>query len=192
MARTARRARRRGRGDRRRRAARPLALPATCATPASAAAPWPRRPPRARRPAGPGEQRRRRRLRAARRDDRRGLGRILATNLTAVFRLTRAALPHLTQAGGHVFMVSSLAGSEPIAGMARVLREQGGPRPPRRLPDARGPRSTGVKVTTIAPGSVDTELRRLPRAQRHVVDAARPTTSPAPSSTCCGRATAPT
>ncbi len=44
--------------------------------------------------------------------------RILATNLTAVFRLTRAALPHLAQGGGHVFMISSLAGRNPIAGMA--------------------------------------------------------------------------
>ena len=40
--------------------------------------------------------------------------RILATNLSSVFRLTRAALPHLTKGGGHVFMVSSLAGS-PLA-----------------------------------------------------------------------------
>ena len=44
--------------------------------------------------------------------------RILDTNLTAVFRLTRAALPQLTQGGGYVFMISSLAGSNPIAGMA--------------------------------------------------------------------------
>ena len=36
---------------------------------------------------------------------------IVDTNLTAVFRLTRAALPHLVRGGGHVFMVSSLAGS---------------------------------------------------------------------------------
>src|SRR5262245_32821286 len=44
--------------------------------------------------------------------------RIFSTNLTAVFRLTRAALPHLAKQGGHVFMVSSLAGQNPIAGMA--------------------------------------------------------------------------
>ncbi len=44
--------------------------------------------------------------------------RILDTNLTAVFRLTRAALPDLTQGGGHVFMISSLAAVNPIAGMA--------------------------------------------------------------------------
>ena len=35
---------------------------------------------------------------------------VIGTNLTAVFRLTRAALPHLASRGGHVFMISSLAG----------------------------------------------------------------------------------
>jgi 3-oxoacyl-[acyl-carrier protein] reductase len=81
--------------------------------------------------------------------------RILATNLSSVFRLTREALPHLTSGGGHVFMISSLAGSNAIAGMAAYcatkaaldhwshclmleVREQ------------------GVKVTVLAPGSVDT------------------------------------
>jgi 3-oxoacyl-[acyl-carrier protein] reductase len=44
--------------------------------------------------------------------------RVMATNVTAVFRLTRAALPHLAHRGGHVFMISSLAGVNPIAGMA--------------------------------------------------------------------------
>ena len=37
---------------------------------------------------------------------------ILGTNLTAVFRLTRAALPQLSDGGGHIFMISSLAGSD--------------------------------------------------------------------------------
>jgi NAD(P)-dependent dehydrogenase (short-subunit alcohol dehydrogenase family) len=38
---------------------------------------------------------------------------MLATNLTAVFRLTRDALPQLTDGGGHVVMISSLAGQNP-------------------------------------------------------------------------------
>src|SRR5262245_50383227 len=42
----------------------------------------------------------------------------IGTNLSAAFRLTRAALPHLTAGGGHVFMISSLAGVNPIAGMS--------------------------------------------------------------------------
>src|SRR6185503_18383428 len=51
---------------------------------------------------------------------------ILDTNLTAVFRLTRAALPQLTQGGGHVFMISSLAGVNPIAGMSAYCASKAG------------------------------------------------------------------
>jgi 3-oxoacyl-[acyl-carrier protein] reductase len=85
---------------------------------------------------------------------------VLGTNLTAVFRMTRAALPHLTNRGGHVFMVSSLAGSNPAAGMAAygaskaaldylahsLMLEV---------------RAQNVKVSTIAPGSVDTSFSAL-------------------------------
>lgn len=83
--------------------------------------------------------------------------RTFATNLTAVFRLTRAALPQLTRGGGHVFMISSLAAQNPAAGMAAygaskaaldyfahcLMLEV---------------RQQGVKVTTIAPGSVATSF----------------------------------
>jgi 3-oxoacyl-[acyl-carrier protein] reductase len=80
---------------------------------------------------------------------------ILGTNLTAVFRLTRAALPHLGRAGGHVFMISSLAGSNPIAGMAAYCASKAA------LDHFAHclmleVRHQAVKVTTIAPGSVDT------------------------------------
>jgi 3-oxoacyl-[acyl-carrier protein] reductase len=83
---------------------------------------------------------------------------ILATNLTAVFRLTRAALPHLVQRGGHVFMISSLAGRNPIAGMAAYCASKAA------LDHLSAclmleVRHQGVKVTTIAPGSVDTGFR---------------------------------
>jgi NAD(P)-dependent dehydrogenase (short-subunit alcohol dehydrogenase family) len=85
--------------------------------------------------------------------------RILATNLTAVFRLTRAALPHLARQGGHVFMVSSLAGQNPIAGMAAYCASKAA------LDHFSAclmleVRQQGVKVTTLAPGSVDTEFVR--------------------------------
>ena len=85
---------------------------------------------------------------------------VLGTNLTAVFRMTRAALPHLTNRGGHVLMISSLVGSNPAAGMAAygaskaaldyfahcLMLEV---------------RARNVKVTTIAPGSVDTSFSGL-------------------------------
>jgi short-subunit dehydrogenase len=84
--------------------------------------------------------------------------RILATNLTAVFRLTRAALPHLAQGGGHVFMISSLAGRNPIAGMAAYCASKAA------LDQLAAclmqeVRHQGVKVTVIAPGSVSTGFR---------------------------------
>ncbi len=80
---------------------------------------------------------------------------VLGTNLTAVFRLTRAALPHLSHHGGHVVMISSLAGSNPIAGMAAYCASKAA------LDHFAAclmleVRQKGVKVTTIAPGSVDT------------------------------------
>jgi 3-oxoacyl-[acyl-carrier protein] reductase len=82
---------------------------------------------------------------------------ILDTNLTAVFRLTRAALPQLTQGGGHIFMISSLAGVNPIAGMSAYCASKAG------LDHFTAclmleVRQQGVKVTTIAPGSVDTDF----------------------------------
>ena len=88
--------------------------------------------------------------------------RLIATNLTAVFRVTRAALPHLARSGGHVFMISSLAGSNAIAGMAAYCASKAA------LDQLAAclmleVRQKGVKVTTIAPGSVDTGFGGGPR-----------------------------
>jgi NAD(P)-dependent dehydrogenase (short-subunit alcohol dehydrogenase family) len=88
---------------------------------------------------------------------------VLGTNLTAVFRLTRAALPHLSHHGGHVVMISSLAGSNPIAGMAAYCASKA-------ALDHFATclmlevRQKGVKVTTIAPGSVDTTFGAGPQS----------------------------
>jgi NAD(P)-dependent dehydrogenase (short-subunit alcohol dehydrogenase family) len=87
---------------------------------------------------------------------------VLGTNLTAVFRLTRAALPHLSHHGGHVLMISSLAGTNPIAGMAAYCASKAA------LDHFAAclmleVRQKGVKVTTIAPGSVDTAFAGGPR-----------------------------
>src|SRR5262245_21505807 len=83
--------------------------------------------------------------------------RVLATNLTAVFRLTRAALPHLTAGGGHVFMVSSLAGSNAIAGMGAYCASKAALDHLTRCLMLEV-RQQGVKVTTLAPGSVNTSF----------------------------------
>jgi 3-oxoacyl-[acyl-carrier protein] reductase len=81
----------------------------------------------------------------------------IGTNVTGAFRLTRAALPHLTAGGGHVFMISSLAGVNPIAGMSAYCASKAA------LDQLAAclmleVRHQGVKVTTIAPGSVDTSF----------------------------------
>jgi NAD(P)-dependent dehydrogenase (short-subunit alcohol dehydrogenase family) len=88
---------------------------------------------------------------------------VIGTNLTAVFRLTRAALPELMKQGGHVFMISSLAGKNPIAGMAAYCASKAA------LDQLAAclmleVRQKGVKVTTIAPGSVDTSFGAMPRS----------------------------
>ena len=84
---------------------------------------------------------------------------VLETNVGAAFRLTRAALPHLAKKGGHVFMISSLAGKNAIAGMAAYCASKA-------ALDHFAEclmlevRYDGIKVTTIAPGSVDTSFGR--------------------------------
>jgi len=88
---------------------------------------------------------------------------VIGTNLTAVFRMTRAALPHLARRGGHVFMISSLAGVNPIPGMAAYCASKAA------LDHFAAclmleVRQRGIKVTTIAPGSVDTAFEGAPRA----------------------------
>lgn len=90
--------------------------------------------------------------------------RILETNLGAAFRITRAALPHLTRGGGHVFMISSLAGQNAIANMSAYCASKAA------LDHLAAclmleVRHHGVKVTTIAPGSVDTGFAGRPRGE---------------------------
>jgi NAD(P)-dependent dehydrogenase (short-subunit alcohol dehydrogenase family) len=85
---------------------------------------------------------------------------VVGTNLTAVFRMTRAALPHLTNRGGHILMVSSLAGSNPSAGLASYGATKAALDYFAHclMLEVRG---QNVKVTTIAPGSVDTSFSGL-------------------------------
>jgi 3-oxoacyl-[acyl-carrier protein] reductase len=83
--------------------------------------------------------------------------RVLGTNVTAVFRLTRNALPHLTRGGGHVFMISSLAGSNAIEGMSAYCASKAALDHLSRCLMLEV-RQQDVKVTTIAPGSVETSF----------------------------------
>ena len=88
---------------------------------------------------------------------------VIGTNLTAVFRLTRAAIPHLARPGGQIVMISSLAGQNPIAGMATYCASKAA------LDHFTTclmleVRPKGIRVTTIAPGSVDTSFGAMPRS----------------------------
>jgi 3-oxoacyl-[acyl-carrier protein] reductase len=88
---------------------------------------------------------------------------VIGTNLTAVFRLTRAAIPHLAGRGGQIVMISSLAGQNPIAGMATYCASKAA------LDHFAAclmleVRPKGIRVTTIAPGSVDTSFAAMPRS----------------------------
>ena len=88
---------------------------------------------------------------------------VIGTNLTAVFRLTRAAIPHLARRGGQIVMISSLAGQNPIAGMATYCASKAA------LDHFTAclmleVRPKGIRVTTIAPGSVDTSFGAMPRS----------------------------
>jgi 3-oxoacyl-[acyl-carrier protein] reductase len=91
--------------------------------------------------------------------------RLLGTNLSAVFRLTRHALPHLARSGGHVFMVSSLAGSNAIEGMSAYCASKAALDHLARCLMLEV-RHQGVKVTTLAPGSVDTSFGPADRGPR--------------------------
>jgi 3-oxoacyl-[acyl-carrier protein] reductase len=91
--------------------------------------------------------------------------RIIGTNLSAVFRITRAALPHLTAGGGHVFMISSLAGSNPIPGMSAYCASKAA------LDHLAAclmleVRQKAVKVSVLAPGSVNTTFGDSGKARR--------------------------
>jgi NAD(P)-dependent dehydrogenase (short-subunit alcohol dehydrogenase family) len=88
---------------------------------------------------------------------------VLGTNLTAVFRLTRAALPHLTKGGGQIFMISSLAGQNAIGGLSAYCASKAAldHLAACLMLEVRG---AGVKVTVLAPGSVDTGFAGMPRA----------------------------
>ena len=82
---------------------------------------------------------------------------VFATNLAGVFYCTRAAIPHLRKRSGWVVNISSLAGINPFAGGAAYCASKAGL-------DAfsealmQEVRHDGIRVVTVAPGSVATEF----------------------------------
>ena len=83
---------------------------------------------------------------------------ILATNLTAVFRVTRVASPHLSR-GGRVINLSSVLGRFGVAGYAAYCSSKHGVIGlTRALAHELAPRD--ITVNAICPGWVETEMAR--------------------------------
>ena len=95
---------------------------------------------------------------------------ILGTNLTAVFRLTRAALPTAHERRGARLHDLVPGRQQRHRQPGRLLREQGGPRPSGPLPDARGPAS-GREGDDHRPGLGQHDLRRDASRGRGGLDA---------------------
>jgi NAD(P)-dependent dehydrogenase (short-subunit alcohol dehydrogenase family) len=96
---------------------------------------------------------------------------IVATNLTAVFRLTRAASPHLSR-GGRVINISSVLGRFGVPGYAAYCGSKHGViGVTRALALELAPRH--ITVNAICPGWVETEMARQGFSRFGSVEAGR-------------------
>jgi len=85
---------------------------------------------------------------------------MMETNVNGVFYATRAVLPHLkAQGSGHIINISSISGRLPLAGGSGYAASKHAVTgfSDSLLLEAR---KYGIKVTTVFPGSVDTESHR--------------------------------
>ena len=85
---------------------------------------------------------------------------VLATNLTATFTLTQAAMrPMLKQRGGRIIIVSSVVGQMGNAGQTNYAASKAGLIGFAKAL-AREVGSRGITVNVIAPGAIDTDMTR--------------------------------
>jgi len=95
---------------------------------------------------------------------------ILATNLTSVFRLSRAVLRAMMKArGGRIISIASVVGSMGNAGQTNYSAAKAGIMGFTRSL-AREVGSRNITVNCVAPGFIDTDMTRaLPEAQRQAL-----------------------
>lgn len=82
---------------------------------------------------------------------------ILEVNLVAAAELTRLLLPALRTASGHVVFINSGAGQRANPGWAPYAASKFGLR---ALADALRAEEPGIRVTSIFPGRIDTDMQR--------------------------------
>lgn len=82
---------------------------------------------------------------------------VLEVNLVAVAELTRLLLPALRAAGGHVVFINSGAGQRANPGWAPYAASKFGLR---ALADALRAEEPGLRVTSVFPGRIDTDMQR--------------------------------
>lgn len=81
---------------------------------------------------------------------------VIDTNLSGAFRVTRAAAPHLREAGGDVVFVSSVGGTLGTVDASYAASKAGLHGLTRSLARELGP--DGVQVNAVAPGPVETDM----------------------------------
>ena len=85
---------------------------------------------------------------------------VLATNLTATFALTQAAMrPMLKQRGGRIIVISSVVGQTGNAGQSNYAASKAGLIGFAKAL-AREVASRGITVNVVAPGMIDTDMTR--------------------------------